>query len=153
MDRRRLLFASALTPLAACAGVSVSKVASDVDLIAQAVAAVLPTIQQLVGLKTALSDKIAAIVADIQATASAISSATSTDAVTLVSNLGSGIKSIVASLGGVSLPAWVNTVLLAAEALLPAIESAVGITPKTAAVFVAMTPAQARVILQAAATR
>lgn len=155
ISRRALLSMSApivalaFLPLAACTGF-VSKVAKDVDLIAQGVEAVLPTIEKLIDLPAAVKDKVVAIVGEIKSVASNISRSVAVGTVDLVKQLGAAVANIANTLGGIKIPSWVSTVIKAAVALIPSIESAVGIvTP--AARFVEMTPEQARAVLGAAA--
>lgn len=156
--RRLLLTTAPIALLAGCANLgkivdAAPTIASDAQLIADALEAILPTIKTLVGISQKTYDKIAAVVASIKSTASALaSSSTASSAASLVSSLVSGVASVVAALGGVAMPSWITVALDAAGALLPILEAAVGIAKApTAALAPAMPPAEARRILAAVA--
>lgn len=156
--RRLLLTTAPIAVLAGCSSVgkiisAAPTIASDAQLIADALEAILPTIRTLSGISQAVYDKVAAVVASIKSTASAIaSSGTGSSAASLVSSLVTGVGAVIAALGGIAMPSWVTVALDAAAALLPILKSAVGLaTAPTAALAPAMTPAEARRILAAVA--
>lgn len=140
MDRRALLrtttFLVPVLALAACSGVTKAvdavvavapQVARDAAMIADALAAILPTIERIAGVSSTVMDKVSAAVATVRATATAIAGATTATAGGLVQQLSSGVASVVGLLGGAAVPPWVSTVLAAAGALVPLIEQGVGL--------------------------
>ncbi len=140
----------------------VPQFAADASTIANALSAVLPTIETLAGISQSVIARVTQLVGDIQATASQLAGATAPSAVVLVGALGSGVSQIINTLGGVALPPWISTVFMAATTLLPIIEQAVGIikppaaapAPRFAApVAPTMTAEQARSVLAMAAAR
>ncbi len=158
ISRRALL--SMLPPvlaaplLADCAGLSVSQISSDVDMIAKGIEAILPLIKSITGISQSTVDKVTSVVDEIKAVVSDISSGTKTTTIGLVKKLGTGVSKIVDLLGGVTLPSWVSTVLEAAGTLIPTIEKTLGFTAAASVrAASAMTAEQARAILAAAAAK
>lgn len=160
VSRRRLLSASAIIPVAvalnACTGMTASQVAaqavSDVKLIASGLAGALPSLGNAAGIPAATVAAVGASIVKLQTVADAIGQAASNiDAQPLVQQMETLLNAAVGSLAGLALPAPFGPALTAAMALLPVIESIVGlvIAPKAAAS--AMSPDTAREILAAAA--
>ena len=162
VTRRALLRSTAIVPVAValdgCAQLqsafqAVPGLAKDADLIAQAVALILPSIRTLTGLAGGAWNEANKLVATIENTAGQISGASGAALPSMVQTIGTALAGLAGTLLGVpGLPTIVSTVLGAAGALLPALEQAVGIAqaPITQRRFAAaLTPDQARVQLQA----
>ena len=157
MTTRRQLLVSALAPvaLAGCpqfnsAVNAVPGLAADADLIAKAVALVLPTIEKLTGLAGGAKNEVVKLVGEVEAAAAQIASSAGAETTVIVQTIGSAISGIagrVLDLPG--LPTLVATAIGAAQALWPALAAAVGIAPAASRLAVDMTPGQARGVLQA----
>ena len=151
MNRRTLLVAAALLPVAGCAQINLtpSSLASDAALIVNGINTVaknyaagfgLPanTVNQIQGWAAAASKA----ASDISATISTASSLTNVQAIATALN---GIVGVLATVP--VLPPVVTAALTAAQVLLPVIESLVGITVPAGAAPAGMTPDAARAYL------
>ena len=150
MDRRALLIGTAALPLAGMSACqTVSTVASDATLIADGITNVLPTIESLVGISTAVVTKITSTVTAIKSAAAAVEGQVGGAAVSAATTIDGGVSDIVAALANFKLPAWVTNILQAAVTLAPVVMQEVGalvpLAPEPAAVN------QARAILRAVA--
>jgi hypothetical protein len=161
-SRRRLLSATAIVPvvvaLNACAGLTASQVAaqavSDVKLIASGLAGALPSLGTAAGIPVATVAAVGQAIANIQTVADGVASAASNiDAQPLVQQLESLLNGAVGALAGLALPPPFGPALTAAMALLPVIESVVGLLTAPKAAASAMSPDTAREILAGAAGR
>jgi hypothetical protein len=122
-----LLSGAALLFLGACTTpVTPSQVASDVALIAQAFAAELPNLSNLV--PAAAQTAVTAAITDMQAVVSAFAAADTQNAQQpLVQRIGADINAVFATLPKVSLPTSIQALVNDINALLPIIELAVGL--------------------------
>lgn len=150
MNRRNLLIAAVSLPGVAWLGgcSQVSQIASDATTIANGVSAVLPTIQTLLGAGSTAYTVVTNAVASVKAAAAMLSSEVGGGVTTAGTALKAGVDAIAAALANYTLPAWVSTVIQAAQTLAPV---AIGLISMAATPPGAMTPAQARAILTAAA--
>jgi hypothetical protein len=145
-----------LAVLSACAGntVTVAQFAADAATIANGLNAVLPTIAALAGVPTETIAQISADVAAAQGAAVALGAVAAGQAppVTVVQVLVTAVNDVVALSTiaplSVLIPQPIEMVLVAAKALLPAIEAAAGLA--SAGEVPAMSPDAARLILKAA---
>ncbi|MGA9865253.1 MAG: hypothetical protein WBQ75_02310 [Acetobacteraceae bacterium] len=159
MHRRTLLAGAALlaaTSLAACATgtPTPAAVASDVNLIATAFAAMLPTLASIPGINASTTASVNQAIGDLQVAATAIvSAATTAAAQPVVSRVETDVNAVIAVLAGLPLPAPIPAVLEAASVLLPIIETAVGMTTLVGITPATMTPTQARAALRIVATQ
>jgi hypothetical protein len=154
ITRRSLGLALAAAPLAACAGVSLQTVASDVSIIADGMKGVLVQLGALSipGLTPQLMAQIGGYVADLQSVAAVISGTSSVDAAKpLVAQVETLVNAIVGALAVLPLPPPISTALQAAAILLPVIEMALGmVTGQPKAKAGAMSADQARMVLRGA---
>jgi hypothetical protein len=156
MNRRALLASSvAVLGLAGCATTTTSTVAatvvSDAGLIADGLLSLLTSVGSIVGITPATVAAIGNYVAQAKAAAATIvPTITAALAAPSVQTIGSAVSSIMSALGSFSLPASIQTLLTAAQTLLPVLETAVGIAVAVAATPGGMTADQARAILAAA---
>lgn len=154
LNRRNLLRFTALVPvaigLAACP--ELSKVASNAQVIADGVSAVLPTIQQVIGIKEDVVRRVTEIVAGIKSAAAALEGATGQGAMTLAQQVAVGVGALQKAVSGLTLPSWVSTVIQAAIQLAPVVLQVAGVVLAGPAPDPRAT-AQARAILVAAAAR
>lgn len=154
MHRRTLLAGAAslvATSLAACATgtPTPATVAGDVNLIATAFAAVLPSFASIPGISAPTTASINQAIGDLQVVATAIvSAATTAAAQPVVRRVEVDVNAIIAVLAGLPLPAPISTVLEAALVLLPVIETAVGMTTLVGITPATMTATQARTVLR-----
>lgn len=148
MDRRSLLIGAVTLPgVVFLGGCAVSQIASDATIIANGVSAVLPTIQTLVGAGSAVYTTVTNAVAAVKSAAATLSSEVGGGVTSAGTALKAGVDAIAAALANFTLPAWVSTVIQAAQTLAPV---AAGLITLAATPAGAMTPAQARAILTAA---
>ncbi len=159
MHRRTLLAGAAslaATSLAACAvgTPTPTAVASDVNLIATAFAAMLPTLASIPGISAPTTTSVNQAIGDLQVAATAIvAAATIAAAQPVVSRVETDVNAVIVVLAGLPLPAPIPSVLEAASVLLPIIETAVGMTTLVGITPAAMTPTQARAALRIVATQ
>lgn len=164
---RKLALASALAfLLSACASTSTgpnaaqvqttaNKLASDVQIISQGLTAVLPTLETMPGVTPAVAAKIKADLAIIQTDAAAVQTATSATAPTTAAKV-QEIASVVGTIATSVMPlipgaAPFVPVVAAAQALLPTVLAAAGVSGSVVAPVVGMPPDTARLVLTAAA--
>ena len=148
-----------LAALSACAGntVTVAQFATDAATIANGLNAVLPTIAALAGVPTETIAQITADVAAAQGAAGALATVAAGQAppVTVVQILVTAVNDVVALSTiaplSVLIPQPIEMVLVAAKALLPAIEAAAGLA--SAGEVPAMPADAARLVLKAAAAK
>lgn len=159
LTRRELMATTALMPLAACAGTTPSaaliQAIQDVQTIAAGLAGVLPGLGSIPGIPATVVGKAGSIISEIQAVAQQMAGVTTTaGAQGSVQQLETLLNTLVAAVAPfVAAVPVVGQVFAAAAVLLPVIEAAVGLIVKPAArLEAALTPDQARLILQAAAT-
>jgi hypothetical protein len=161
MNRRSLLASIAplatLAVLGGCATTTPTATISneavtDLDLIASAFEPLGDAVASMAGATPAVIAKVNTDIAQLEAAASAVAPGVSTAvAQPSVTTVGSAVQSILTALQGLTLPTNIQAVLTAAETLLPLIQAAVGIAVAVGAPTAAMTPDQARLILQGAA--
>jgi hypothetical protein len=157
LSRRGLLGAAVATPaigLAACASPAIvdPQAVADVDTIARALQAELPAYQAALAAVPAQADLAGTLVQAIAAEASQLSTTVfRTAAQGIVVQIRTDVATLAATLAARAKPGQPQTVLDAAQALLPAVEAAVGAPPAGGPAVSAMTPAQARAALQSAA--
>ena len=166
MDRRHLLATAALLPLAACAppgqsgsAVTPSQVVNDIGLIATGLTGALPALG-LAGVSASTVATVGKYVSQISGLASSVSTALSTSAaLPVVEQIGSVLQQILTVAGPLLPPPW-GTAVMAAEVLLPVIESGVGMlvnaatpAPTAPAPLITMTPDQARQFLASVASK
>jgi hypothetical protein len=157
MTRRNLLRLAATTALvaplvAACTAQQIATIAqnvvNDAGLVASGLSGILPTIAAITGISATTVSSITSIAQDIASAASSITAAMSqAEAQGPVQTIEAGVDSFVQALGGISLPSAVSQVIQAAQVLLPAIETAVGIVTAVGAAPGGMSVDQARQIL------
>lgn len=161
MHRRSVLatIPAIAVALAGCASTNSTATISneavtDLNLIATALEPLGDTVATMAGATPAIVAQVNTDVAQLAAAAQAVAPGISTAvAQPSVMTVASALQAIVNALQGFALPANVQSVLTAAEALLPLVQMAVGIAIAVAAPKAgAMTPAQARVVLAAAAS-
>lgn len=160
--RRRTIMTAGvgLLALAGCANIkTASDVVSqqtfnDVKLLADAFTPIATQVATLAGAGPAVSAKIVELVGQIEAAAATIQPGLAIAvAQPAVSTIGSVINQIGATLSQVpGLPATIQTILTAAQSLLPLIEAAVGIAVALGASqrLGTMSPSEARVVLRSA---
>jgi len=165
MDRRHLLATAALLPLAACApgqsasSVTPSQVVNDIGLIATGLTGALPALG-LAGVSASTVATVGKYVSQISGLASSVSTALSTSAaLPVVEQIGSVLQQILTVAGPLLPPPW-GAAVMAAEVLLPVIESGVGMlvnaatpAPTAPAPLITMTPDQARQFLASVASK
>ena len=158
MNRRRALTLIAAAPLAACQAtsgpvvvpvpVNLPEWVKDLKLVADGLAGVLPLLAPL-GLSAATTAEVQAWLARLEQIADAAVAAVPADGKATVGTFVQAAAAVVSVLSGVDgLPSSVTSILVAAQALLPIIQIAVGflMTPRGSP----MAPAQARAVLAAA---
>jgi hypothetical protein len=151
MLRRTLLFASAIVPAVAIVGCEVqtaSQIASDVNLIASGLSAVMAEIKLLPDIPAADVTQLDFYVATIQAGAAKVASTVSTPATSTIQE----IAQVVQALASVALPlvpggSAIEVAIQAALSLLPVILAAVGVSG--AGLPTKYQPSHARAILAA----
>jgi hypothetical protein len=152
IDRRALLGIFAVAPIAACTAqqqAQVASVTSDADVIAQALAALLPTVATLTGLAGTALKNVQTGIANVQSAAAALDSAVSGGAASAAQLLSSGLSAVVTGLSGISVPSWVSTALAMAQTLLPVALQVAGVLTPLAPAPGGATAAQARAYLRA----
>lgn len=159
MLRRSILRTTALAavliaPMAACTTGQIQTVEaqalSDLSLVSSGIQAFGPLFSATTGVSATAVAAAEAIISDITAAAATISSATTdTAAQPVVTKIEGYVTALLSIAGQYTLPANVSAILVAAKALLPVIEAAVGIVI-AAAPANGMMPTQARQILAAA---
>ena len=154
LSRRTLLAVSAALPLAACATTpTLSQMATDAQTVASGLAAALPSIAAIADINPITLTTLQGTIADVQSAAGTIATTTGAPA-TAVQMLVQAVNAAVAVVTkppiSALIPAAIETIFLAAAALLPSIEAAAGLSSATATPS-AMPPDAARLILKAAA--
>lgn len=126
----------------------ISQVAADVAAIADGLAGVLPSLGQVSGIDAGTVAKVGGYVADLQKVAATLAGAgTTAEAQPLVKQVEQFVNAIAGALAGLALPPPIGPAITAASVLLPVIEAAVNLAVPAAAPAGAMTPDEARAIL------
>jgi starvation-inducible outer membrane lipoprotein len=141
--------------LAGCATAPAATISNeavtDLNLIASAFQPLGDAVASMAGATPAVIAQVNTDIAQLEAAALAVAPGVSTAvAQPSVATVGSAFQSILAALQGLTLPSNIQAVLMAAETLLPLIQAAVGIAVAVGASETAMTPDQARLVLQGA---
>jgi hypothetical protein len=148
----------ALLAVSACAGESAQQIAqsvlTDTSTIASAFQAEMPAIEAIQGVPAADVTKAQAALADLQTVTGTLNtSLTATAAQPIIERVVADVEAFNAAVlpfvGGTP----VASVLEAANVLMPVIEIAVGLSAPAGAAANALTPDEARVVLQAAAAK
>lgn len=158
MNRRTLLAAMAISPLAACSSTTppdpnLSQAVQDVNALSAGLSGMLAGLSAsgAAGLTPDVLATVNGAIANLKTAAAAIAkTATAVAAQPVVQQVEGYVNTVVSVLGALPLPPPISTVLEAASVLLPIIEAAVGLlTPaaKMKAAPASMTPDQARLIL------
>lgn len=132
MNRRHILSAAAALPLAACGTATVQQIVSDADVIANDVTALLPDIKSIVGMTDSTFATISTAVASVKSGLGVVETAVGAGLTTVQSQVQTGMAAVSAALSGFKVPAWVNTILGAAEAALPFVLKIAGVSPGAA---------------------
>jgi hypothetical protein len=159
MNRRNVLLGAVSLPgmiyLGGCA--SVPQIVSDANTIANGISAVLPTIQTLTGLAGGAYNTVVNAVTAIKSAASTLASATGSAAIDAANAIPTALAAISSAISSFKVPAWVSTVIAAAQTVAPVIITALGVLPRMAATATeggsGLSVDQARAILLAAATK
>jgi|GEM_PF-2993651 hypothetical protein len=154
MKRRTLIAACALTPLAACAGLTEQQIASravqDMQLVANGLNAAIPELATVTGIPVATLTNVSALFGKAVAAAQGVSaSITATAAQSVVTQVVTYFNEAATMLSGLPLPPAFSTTLTALKVLLPVVEVAVGLPVPVGAAPGGMTPDQARAVLAA----
>lgn len=161
MQTRRQLLAVAMTApatlvLANCGSLTLSQVETDIQTIANGVAAIpsslLSDAAAIAGVTSATITAVKGYVADIGAIAADVGAAAASTLAVPATALSKDIAALVTALTGVKVPAFVTTILDAATSLLPTVLTVAGIALAPAAPL-PMSPARARAVLLAAAVK
>ncbi len=147
---RRALLGAAMLSLAGCAGASASQLATDVQLVADGLAAAIADIAKIPGIASDTLTRLQGDLATIEGDAAKVAADTADAGTGAVQEIAAGVRliaGIVLPLSG--LPGTVATVINAAVSLLPAILAAAGLVGASVTAP-AYTPEQARLILRAA---
>lgn len=156
--QRGLMLACAPIALAGCATLTgrtaatiAAQVVSDAQTIATGLSGVLPALTALRTIPAATASSVSTLLSEAIGVAKSISSGmTASAAQPLVKQIEGDVNAAVQALAVLPLPPSIESVLLAAQVLLPVVESAVGLAVPAGAVKGGMTPAQARAVLKAA---
>ena len=152
LSRRSLL---AALPLAACATTpTLSQMATDAQTVASVLVAALPSIAGIADINPITLANLQGYIADMQSAAGTIATTVGnpTNAVQmLVQAVNAAVAIVTKPPISALIPAEIETIFLAAAALLPSIEAAAGLSSATATPP-AMPPDAARLILKAAAS-
>lgn len=124
-------------------------VVSDVNTIAAALQAELPALSAIPGVNVG---SVSSAIADVQKAASAVTAAMAlTSSQSSVNQIAADVSALVGAIPPGVLPPNVQTVITAAQVLLPVVELAVGLAAPAGATPTSMTADQARAVLKAAA--
>lgn len=159
LHRRLVLAGLAALPVAPLVGCvsgapSVPPAAlSDLNLIADALEALMPQLGLVSGLSAAAINTATQAITDLQAAADAVAAAdTIAAARPIVARIASDVSAVIGALSAANLPEALTRALQAASVLLPIIEAAVGLAASAGAGISTMTPAQARATLRTIST-
>lgn len=164
--RRNLIRSATMIPiglvLADCAALSsipnvTAQVVSDINVIADGVAAILPGLSAVGSVGAAIASAVGALVSDAKGAASAVSTAITTVAAQpFVSTVAADITAAITAVKSITLPSGITNILSAAQSLLPFVQQAVGLGQTLISAIPlagpAMSPDAARAILAAAAS-
>lgn len=131
---RAMLGLLASTALAGCqiaqpvstALASLPQWAEDAKVVAGALEKMADGVQSVVGLPSAVSEKIRVRLSQVQSLAATVIEGAKSGSSTAVLAFGSQVAGLVASLTGLQIPAWVSTGLSAVKALMPTILAVAG---------------------------
>lgn len=152
MNRRQLLSGAAGVGMLALGGCSAfQKVASDADILAQAVQSILPTIQSITGMTADVYAKVSTGVASVEAALKQLDTAAAGDLSTVAAKAQAGWAAVQTALSGFQLPAYASTILQAAATALPFILKIAGVAVFAAPIRPPYTYEQAMKILRGAA--
>ena len=161
MNRRKLLTTAGLGAVslgvAGCMttgtpAVIANTVVTDASLIGDGLLSILSSVAATMGVSAPTVATLGTYLAQIKAAAAAIvPGIAAAAAAPSVATIGAALNNVVALLSGYTLPASVTSVLAAARALLPIIETGVGIAIAVGAPASGLTADQARAVLAAAA--
>jgi hypothetical protein len=156
MNRRTLTKSALFFPigwLVGCTAAQISQAENDATAVADGIAGILPSISTITGLAGGAYDTVVKAENAIKSAASALLTATGGAAIDAANAIPTALAAIGAAIGNFKVPAWVSTVLAAAQTIVPIILQAVGAATGGLAAMAptGMSVAQARAILKAAA--